>query len=194
MNFIENIVLENSRVRLEPLNEIHFEELLPIAISHPDLLQFSPSPFGTAELLKENINTAIKSRNNQQRYAFVIFDKQNKRYIGSTSFGNISIKDKRLEIGWTWIHKTAQGTGLNLYCKHLLLTYAFEELGILRVEFKTDSRNIQSQKAIEKIGGKFEGTLRSHTLMLDGYRRDTSYYSILKEEWNTINESVFKEM
>lgn len=194
MNFTENIVLENSRIRLEALSEAHLDKLLPIAINHPNLLQYSPSPFGTTELLKENINIALKSRNEKQRYAFVIFDKQSNRYIGSTSYGNISIKDKRLEIGWTWLDKTAQGTGLNLYCKHLLLTYAFEKLDILRVEFKTDSRNKQSQKAIEKIGGKFEGTLRSHTLMLDGYRRDTSYYSILKQEWNTINETKFSEI
>jgi len=194
MNFIENIVLENKRIRLEPLSEIHLNELVPIAINHPDLLQYSPSPFGTAELLEENIQKAIKSRGDQQRYPFAIFDKLNNRFIGSTSFGNISIKDKRLEIGWTWVGKESQGTGINKYCKHLMLSYAFENLSMKRIEFKTDNRNIQSKKAIKKIGGTFEGILRSHTLMLDAYRRDTAYYSILKNEWDNINDTIFKEI
>jgi N-acetyltransferase len=193
MNFTENIVLENKRVRLEPLSEIHLNELVPITINHPNLLQYSPSPFGTEEFLKENIQKAIKSRVDQQRYPFAIFDKLNNRFIGSTSFGNISIKDKRLEIGWTWIDENSQGTGLNKYCKHLMLSYAFENLSMERVEFKTDNRNIQSKKAIEKIGGMFEGILRSHTLMLDGFRRDTAYYSILKNEWEKNKDTIFKE-
>ena len=194
MNFIENIVLENDRVRLEPLGKNHVNELLPIAIKHPDLLQYSPSPFGTRELLEENISKAITSRIDEQRYPFAIFDKLNNRFVGSTSFGNISTKDKRLEIGWTWIDKESQGTGLNKYCKHLMLSHAFEKLIMQRVEFKTDNRNNQSKKAIEKIGGTFEGILRSHTLMLDGYRRDTAYYSILKNEWDSINNTIFKEI
>lgn len=194
MNFIENIVLENDRVRLEPLDKNHLNELLPIAIKHPDLLQYSPSPFGTPELLEENISKAITSRIDKQRYPFVIFDKLNNRFVGSTSFGNISTKDKRLEIGWTWIDRESQGTGLNKYCKHLLLSYAFEKLIMQRVEFKTDNRNNQSKKAIGKIGGTFEGILRSHTVMRNGYRRDTAYYSILKHEWDSINNTIFKEI
>lgn len=194
MNFIENIVLENDRVRLEPLDKNHLNELLPIVIKHPDLLQYSPSPFGTPELLEENISKAITSRIDKQRYPFAIFDKLNNRFVGSTSFGNISTKDKRLEIGWTWIDKESQGTGLNKYCKHLLLSYAFEKLIMQRVEFKTDNRNNQSKKAIGKIGGTFEGILRSHTVMRNGYRRDTAYYSILKHEWDSINNTLFKEI
>jgi RimJ/RimL family protein N-acetyltransferase len=194
MNFIENIILENNRVRIEPLSHIHFNDLLPIAINHPNLLQYSPSPFGSSDLLEDNIKKAIKSRTDKQRYPFAIFDKLNNRFVGSTSFGNISTKDKRLEIGWTWIDKNSQGTRLNKYCKHLMLSYAFENLRMERIEFKTDNRNIQSKKAIEKIGGTFEGILRSHTLMLDGHRRDTAYYSILKNEWDNINGTIFKEI
>ncbi len=194
MNFTENIVLENKRVRLEPLSDTHLFELLPVVINNPNLLKYSPSPFGTEEQLKEIIRKAIDSRTDKQRYPFVIFDKQNNTYVGSTSYGNISVMDERLEIGWTWIDKKLQGTGLNKYCKHLLLTYAFDNLGNQRVEFKTDSRKIQSRKAIEKIGGKFEGELRSHTLMPDGHRRNTVYYSILKKEWDILNETTFKDL
>ena len=91
----------------------------------------------------------------------------------------------------TWIDRNVQGTGLNKQCKHVLLSHAFDNLKMERVEFKTDSRNKQSRRAIEKVGGIFEGTLRSHTLMLDGYRRDTVYYSILREEWSAVETRVF---
>ncbi len=193
MKFKENIILEDDRVRLEPLTMDHFSELLPISLQNPDLLKFSPSPFGSRESLEINFQNAIHDRVDENRYAFVIYDKVNTRYIGSTSFGNISVKNNRLEIGWTWISKESQGTGLNKRCKYLLLDYAFEKLTMERVEFKTDSRNIQSRTAIEKIGGSYEGTLRSHTLMLDNHRRDTVCYSILKSEWAEIRERIFEK-
>lgn len=183
MNFDQAIVMENDRVRLEPLSMHHFEALRPIAMAYPNLLQFSPSPFGTSEMLKEYMELAFKAQRTKSRYAFAIFDKQQSRFVGSTSYGNISIEHARIEIGWTWIDKETQGTGLNKQCKLLLLSYAFETLAVERVEFKTDSRNLQSKRAIEKLGGTFEGTLRSHTLMRDGFRRDTDYYSILRHEW-----------
>ncbi len=190
MNFAENIILENDRVQLEPLTINHLNELLWISLSTPDLLKFSPSPFGNKELLKINIQDLIQDRKNGKRYGFAIYDKINAKYVGSTSFGDISIKDSRLEMGWTWIDKESQGTGLNKQCKYLLLSHAFEKLSIERIEFKIDSRNIQSRKAIEKIGGFYEGKLRSHTLMLDGRRRDTVYYSILKSDWKSIKQNI----
>lgn len=191
MNFPENLTLENDRVRLEPLSMDHLSELLSITLNYPDLLQFSPSPFGSEELLKRNIEEAITARGDKQRYPFAIFDKLTDKYVGSTSYGNISLKDQRLEIGWTWLDKASQGTGLNKQCKHLLLSHAFAKLEMQRVAFRTDVRNAQSRKAIEKIGGVYEGTLRSHTLMLDGHRRDTVCYSILREEWPTVEGRLF---
>lgn len=190
MNLKDKIVLENDKVRLEPMGMFHLEELAPISAKHPDLMKYSPSPFGTPEKIKEYITTSIKDRENKIRYPFAIFDKLRMQYIGSTSYANISNKDLRLEIGWTWIDKESQGTGINNNCKYLLLTHAFENFGFNRVEFRTDSRNIQSRKAIEKIGGKYEGELRSHMIMLDGFRRNTVYYSILKEEWPAIKTKL----
>ena len=122
----------------------------------------------------------------------IIFDKVKNVYAGCTSFANISNKDKRAEIGWTWIGKDFQKTGLNRHCKFLLLRYMFEHLGFERVEFRTDERNIQSRTAMEKMGAKYEGALRSHTLMNDGFRRTTVYYSILKEEWNKLRTGFLK--
>ncbi|MCM8569111.1 GNAT family N-acetyltransferase [Gramella jeungdoensis] len=193
MNFKTSILLENERLYVQPLEIKHFNDLKPIALNHPGLLKYSPSPFGNEENLKAYIENAISERRNQRRYPFVIFDKKLNRFTGSTSFGNISIKDKRLEIGWTWLDPKVQGTGLNKSCKHLLLQYCFDQIGFERVEFKIDSRNLQSRRAVEKIGAIFEGELRSHTLMADGFRRNTVYYSILKKEWQKLKETIFKE-
>ncbi len=193
MDFEEKIVLENDRVKLELLGIGHLKHLLPIAERHPDLLLYSPSPFGSEELLKLYIEKALADRENKNRYPFVIINKADGAYAGSTSYGNISIPNQRLEIGWTWLDKKFHGSGLNKSCKFLLLDYAFGKLGIERVELKTDSRNLQSRKAIEKIGGIFEGELRSHTLMRDGFRRNSVYYSILKEEWENLRHTTFGE-
>lgn len=191
LNFEENIILENEAVKLEALEWNHLEPLALIVKDNPDILKYSPSKFGTKELLKEYIKNDLELRNNKQKYPFVIFDKTHKVYVGSTSFMNISEENQRLEIGSTWLGKKYQRTGINRNCKYLLLTYVFETLNMKRIELKTDARNIQSQKAIEDIGGKFEGRLRSHMLMSDGYRRDTVYYSILANEWTAIKNTVF---
>ncbi|MBL4708196.1 MAG: GNAT family N-acetyltransferase [Flavobacteriales bacterium] len=192
MNFKEIIVLENDRVRLEPLGLEHLGVLLPIAEKSPDLLKYSPSLFGNKENLNNYIANALISRGKELRYAFIIYDKEKQRYAGSTSFGNVSVPNERLEIGWTWIDKDFQGTGLNKHCKFLLLSYAFEQLRFERVELKTDSRNTQSIKAMEKIGASYEGELRHHMLMPDAYRRNSVCYSIIKWEWEGIKETIFK--
>ena len=100
MNLSETIVLENEAVRLEPLTMEHLEALLPIAEAHPDLLRFSPSPFGSEEGLRQNIQDALDARNRGERYAFAILDKATNTFVGSTSYGGISPKNQRLEIGW----------------------------------------------------------------------------------------------
>ncbi len=196
MNFNCNdkIILEDDRTRLEPLDWRHLDSLLPIAEKHPDLLRYSPSLFGTEEALKAYFEAAIAQRNEQVRYPFVIYDKAVGEYAGSTSYGNISAANQRLEIGWTWLAIDRQRTGLNRHNKFLMLQYAFEVLACERVELKTDSRNEQSRRAIEAIGATYEGTLRSHFLMNDGYRRDSVYYSILKAEWEGIKTSVFAKI
>jgi N-acetyltransferase len=184
--FEEEIILENAAVILRPLQISDINNLVNIATEDKDLLRFSPKPVYSESLLRDYIQNAMEERNNKTRYYFIIFDKTKNAYAGSTSFLNISNADSRVEIGATWIGKAFQRTGLNRNCKFLLLSYAFEELGAERVELKTDERNTASRNAIEKIGGKFEGILRSHTLMYDGYRRNTVYYGILKDEWKDL--------
>lgn len=185
-SFDEEIILENNFALLRPINKADIDNLLAIAIKDKDLLQFSPVPIYTKSLVKEYIDKAVDNRLNKSRYTFIVFDKTQNAYAGSTAFLNISNPDDRLEIGATWYGKEFQRTGLNRNCKYLLLQYAFDNLEAERVEFKTDERNSASRKAIEKIGGQFEGILRRHTLMYDGFRRNTVYYSILRSEWGKL--------
>lgn len=187
--FEQEIILENDKVLLRPLIFMDVENLLPIATGDKTLLQYSPRQIYSEVLLTENIEIMLSEKSRRNRYPFIIFDKTQQKWAGSTSFLNISETDSRLEIGSTWVGKEFQRTGLNRNCKLLLLSYCFEELGTMCVEFKTDERNTASRKAIEGIGAKFEGILRSHTLMSDGYRRNTVFYSILKEEWPNVKKN-----
>lgn len=192
-DFNQNIVLENDRVLLRPLVAEDIDVLRPVAFQDETLLQYSPSGVYNEKLLSNYIKNALSGKANLHHYSFVIFDKKMQEYAGSTSFGYISTVDLRLEIGWTWIGRAFQGTGLNHACKRLLLTYAFEVLDFERVELRADRRNTVSRRAIEKIGGQQEGLLRSHTVMSDGYRRDTVFYGLLKSEWAETKAKYFAE-
>jgi RimJ/RimL family protein N-acetyltransferase len=191
--FEKEIFFENASALLRPLKISDINNLLKVATEDKNLLQYSTKPIYSEQLLKDYIENAIKERIGRNRYYFSIFDKKKNEYAGSTSFLNISNVDSRVEIGATWIGKDFQRTGLNRNCKYLLLKFSFDELGAERVELKTDERNVASRNAIQKIGGKFEGILRSHTLMYDGFRRNTVYYSILKNEWENLKDGFIKE-
>ena len=182
---MNHAVLENTRVRLTPLKIEDIAALESVAFEDPELLAFSPSSIHNPQSLKAYVSIALK-----ERYAYLIFDKSRHAYAGSTSFGNYSEYHKRVEIGWTWIGKLFQGTGLNSSIKMLMLQHAFESEGMERVEFKIDARNIRSRKAVEKLGAVYEGKFRSHTVMEDGFRRDTVYYGILKKEWVDVKNNI----
>ena len=193
-NFFEQeIILETKRARLEPLGLHHFEDLKAIALSNSDIWKFT-----LANIIDENsfavyFNTALKEKEEKRSYPFAMFDKQQNRYAGCTRYANISFRDKRLEIGWTWIDPLIQGSGLNKHNKYLMLNFAFEELGLNRVELKTAGTNLKSQRAMEKIGATREGVLRKHSINDAGITRDTVYYSFINDEWPAIKEKIFKE-
>ena len=130
--------------------------------------------------------TALMDIKDKIRLAFTIVEKSTGNVIGSTSFGNISSVDRRIEIGLTWITWEFQGKGINNQIKYLMLKYLFEKLDFERAEFKTDVLNLPARKALLRIGAKEEGVLRSHTLMAHGRRRDTIYYSVLRSEWEEV--------
>jgi RimJ/RimL family protein N-acetyltransferase len=121
-----------------------------------------------------------------RRVCFTIFRSTDGIIVGSTSLFDFSFPDRRLEIGHTWLSPSAQRTAINTECKLLLLQYAFEALGCVRVQLKTDVRNARSRRAIERIGGAFEGTLRKLQTRYDGYVRDTAIYSITSDDWHVV--------
>ncbi len=121
---------------------------------------------------------------------FAVIDQKNNRVAGSTRYLDIRPNDRAIEIGSTWLGSEFQRTAINSECKYLLLRHAFEELGAVRVTLKTDGRNEQSQRAIERLGAVREGVLRKHMVMWDGYVRDTVYYSILDSEWPQVKDRL----
>jgi RimJ/RimL family protein N-acetyltransferase len=193
-NFFEqNIILEDERARLEPLTQKHFDSLMAIALSNSDIWKFTLANIVDEESFSAYFNTALKERENKTSYPFAMFDKKENRYAGCTRYANISFRDKRLEIGWTWIAPLLQGSGINKHNKFLMLQYAFETMGLNRVELKTAGTNLKSQRAMEKIGAIREGLLRKHSINDIGTIRDTVYYSFINDEWPAVKEKIFKE-
>lgn len=192
-SFSQHIILENQSALLRPIEKEDFYELSGIAYDY-DIWRFNVSRCMNDGELHNYIDSMLKQKEKGILYPFLIVDKKMNQAAGCSSFGNISNKDKRLEIGGSWLGKNFQGTGLNRSVKFLMIKYAFEQLEFERVEFKTDVLNTQARKALKKIGAVEEGILRSHTLMQDGRRRDTIYYSILKGEWNNIKNTIFNDL
>ena len=186
-----HIILENERVRIEPLTLAHSVLLKDITLKDTGLMKFSSIPLTNEAELDKYIEMALQARHDKTRYPFLIFDKQSGKYAGSTSYVWVSSKDARLEIGFTWLGFDFQRSGLNRAMKHLMMVYAFETMGFARVEYRADSRNTQSRQAIEKIGAIFEGELRSYVLKYDGVRTNTVYYSILADEWPRVKKERF---
>ena len=191
-DFSQNIVLENNRVRLRPLDTSDFEALKPAAFD-PNIWQFTLTRADDAVSLAHYLATAVHDREAERRYAFAIIDRATGQLAGSTSYYNLVSHDQRLSIGYTWLGPDFQRTGLNRAAKHLLLSYAFEHLGYERVELETDSRNQQSQQAMRRMGATEEGTLRQHRLTQGGIRRDTVIFSIIRPEWDGLRQTVFRE-
>lgn len=191
-DFTKNIVLENSRVRLRPLEPTDFEALKAVAFD-PEVWQFTTTRADDTLSLAAYLAAAGQDRQAERRYAFAIVDRATGQLAGSTSYYNIAPDDQRLSIGYTWVGRAFQRTGLNRAAKHLLLSYAFDGLRYERVELETDSRNLQSQQAMRRMGATEEGTLRRHRLTQGGYRRDTVIFSIIRPEWEGLRQSVFKE-
>lgn len=192
-NFLnEHIILDNDRSLLEPLEEKHFPLLWPIAAERA-LWQFTQADIKTEDDFRRYFDKALQERKEGSSYPFAIYDKQNDCYAGCTRFGNISLRDKRQEIGWTWYKTSLQRTGINKATKFLLLSFGFENLELNRIELKTSHLNLKSQGAMLKIGAVKEGVLRKHSIADNGFVRDTVYFSFIKEEWPEIKNRVFSE-
>ncbi len=177
------IVLTGRYVRLEPLLHDHAVDLR-IAGSDPGVWRFMPcGPFREGAGINELIAEALAQAATGLQVPFAIIHIDSGAAIGSTRYLEIRRKDRALEIGWTWIAPAHQRTPVNTECKLLLLEHAFETLGAVRMQLKTDARNQRSQAAIVRIGARQEGVLRKSLIMSDGFIRDTVYFSIVREEW-----------
>ncbi len=180
-----SIILKSDKVQLRPLEKNDFEEI-KLLTSDEEMWTYFTSDLSVESELQTWIFKADEENKNKSRLAFAVIDINTNKIIGSTSIGNISKTDQRVEIGWTWLAKSYQGKGYNNNVKHLVLKYCFEVVGVKRVEFKTDVLNIAARKALAKIGAVEEGVLRSHTLMVKNRRRDTIFYSVLANEWDEV--------
>lgn len=182
---VEPVVLEGRHVRLEPLSLDHLDRLTEVGIE-PELWEFTPSRALSREGMQRYIEEALARQRDGMALPFATVDKAENAAVGSTRFANIDRENHRVEIGWTWIATPWQRSALNTESKYLMLTHAFEVLGCVRVELKTDALNERSRAAIKRIGAVEEGILRKHLIMPEGRYRDTAYYSILDSEWDDV--------
>ncbi len=173
--------LDGRFVRLEPLRENHTDAIWEVAREMDWGLMLRP--LGSREAVVQRIRDGLKMEEKNEEFAFAVITKPGNRVVGSTAYLNVVSEHRRLEIGSTWYGDDVWGTAVNPECKLLLLKHAFEDCHAVRVQLGTHVENVQSQRAILKLGAKFEGRLRSHGIMPDGTARDAFLYSIIASEW-----------
>ena len=180
------VTLEGAVVRLEPLSMEHAAGLYAAAQDERIWRWMPTKLYGSRERIETWIETALRAQESGTDLPFATILRETDEPIGGTRYLNISRRDRGLEIGWTWLNPQVQRTAVNTECKYLLLRHAFETLGAIRVQLKTDSRNTISQNAIARLGAVREGVLRKQMILEDGYQRDTVMFSILDDEWPTV--------
>jgi N-acetyltransferase len=183
ISFPGKLELEDNRVLLRPLQKEDFQHLLPFAEQEPELWTYSSSGAAGKAGLTAYMDHAFRERELQKEYPFIVFDKQANAYAGSTRFYDIQPAFSTTQLGYTWYGKRFQQTGLNRHCKLLMLSHAFEQWQMERVEFRADLKNEKSIRAMKNIGCTVEGILRSN-MPIPGGRRDSIVLSILKKEWH----------
>ena len=181
-----DFILENERVLLRPLVQDDAVYLLAYVKEEPALWKYALTPITTDQEFEQYIATAVEARQLKLAYPFIVFDKLQNKYVGSTRFYDIQLNNSSTQFGYTWYSESTWGTGLNEHCKFLLLQFAFETIGFERIEFRADNRNKRSIAAMQKIGCTVEGILRNHLPTSDGTRRDSIVLSMLKNEWPKI--------
>lgn len=177
-----NLQLQNKTILLRPMLQTDVELFEPLTKNHKMWIYFTHDLTDKIDF-ETWFREALTGKEMKTRLPFTIIQKKSNKVAGTTSFGNISIRDKRVELGWTWFGAEFWGKGLNTQAKYLMLKYCFEVLDFERVEFKTDVLNVHARNALLRMNISEEGILRSHTLMTNRRRRDTIFYSVLKAEW-----------
>jgi N-acetyltransferase len=187
------MTLTGESVRLEPMTIEHLDPLCAVGLD-PELWTWGLNRLETREHMREYVEEALALRDVGSAIPFVTVESGSGEVIGSTRFGNIDRRNRRYEIGWTWIAPAWQRTAINTEAKYLMLRHAFEELDAVRVEFKTDALNARSRAAIARIGAREEGILRNHMITADGRLRDSVYFSIIASEWPEVKAGLREKM
>ncbi len=187
---VEPVTLMGRIVRLEPLSEIHVPELAKVGLEEKIWRYMRYGKMESVEHMSAWVHELLDLQSQGTDLPFTVIHRASGAAIGCTRYLNIDTRDRSLEIGGTWYGLDYQGTLVNTECKYLLLKHAFEDLGCIRVWFKTDLRNLRSQHALEKLGVVKEGVLRNHMILPDGTIRDSVVYSLLPQEWTQVKTKL----
>lgn len=187
----KDLILQTDKLILRPIEETDFNFFFELA-QEEEMWTYFTLNLSNKEHLKRWMDMAFADKAADTRRPFTIIEKATNKIAGSTSMGNISMHDLRLEIGWSWLGKDFRSTGINRHCKYAMMKYAFEALNFERVEFKTDVLNERAKQGLRKTGGIEEGVLRSHMTMWNHRRRSSVYFSVLKNEWPQLKQTIFK--
>jgi N-acetyltransferase len=191
--FVTPVTLQLRGLRLEPLAFAH-EEGLREAATDGELWKLRITSVPEPENTRAYIETALKMREEGNRFAFAVIDEASGKVLGSSSYHDILPAVHRLEIGYTWYAKSMQRSHVNTCCKLMLMTHAFETLNCLTVGWRTDNFNFASQKAIERLGARKDGIIRGHALRRDGTIRDTVMYSLTRGEWPEVKAQLLYQL
>lgn len=184
--------LKAKHISLFPMKMEHIDDLYEAA-KETEIWEWIATKIYNYDDCKKFVIDALKQKEAGNHVPFVVIDNQNSKILGRTRFCSIDRDNRKLEIGFTWYHPQYWGTFLNWECKYLLLKQAFEVEKCIRVEFKTDERNLRSRKAIEKIGAKFEGVIRNERILTNGLPRNTVLFSIINQEWEYVKNHLLIE-
>jgi N-acetyltransferase len=187
------VTLQGHKVRLEPLSIDHHEALCEVGLDN-DLWRWIPKPVHSREDMLDFIRTALQWQADGTALPFATIDQGSGRVVGSTRYMNIDKPNRHVEIGATWISRPWQRTAVNTEAKYLMLRHAFEDLGCIRVELKTDALNERSRNAILRIGARQEGIFRQHMVCADGRLRDSVWFSIIDSEWPRVRASLEEKL
>jgi N-acetyltransferase len=186
--------LEGRLVVLEPLTVEHGPGLRRAAADADVWRWMSVDAAASDEAFAAWLDGALGHAREGTEAPFAVLAAETREPIGSTRYLTLRPEHRGLEIGWTWLAPKAWGTGANVEAKLLLLEHAFERLGCMRVEFKTDARNERSRRALEALPATFEGVFRKHMLVRDGAVRDSAYYAITDEEWPAVRANLERRL